>query len=155
MAAAVKVRYACAEDVAVLVDFNYQMALETENRELSKDTLTKGIQRLFDNPEKGQYYVAVDESDSPIACLMTTYEWSDWRNTDMVWIQSVYVKQEFRRQGVFRLLYQFVEQACLERGNAGLRLYVEHDNEVAQKTYQAMGMEQSHYLMFEREFKRN
>ena len=34
-------------------------------------------------------------------------------------------------------------------GVCGLRLYVEHENTGAQATYRALGMEETHYKLFE------
>jgi ribosomal protein S18 acetylase RimI-like enzyme len=81
---------------------------------------------------------------------MLTYEWSDWRNGDWWWIQSVYVAPEYRRQGVYAALYAHVlAGARANPGVCGLRLYVERDNTGAQRTYEALGMEDAGYRMYE------
>ena len=81
---------------------------------------------------------------------MVTYEWSDWRASNYYWIQSVYIRPQNRRQGIYAKLYQAVKDLAAENGGtASFRLYVEHDNEIAQKTYESLGMQQSHYLMYE------
>ncbi|WP_144210873.1 GNAT family N-acetyltransferase [Shewanella donghaensis] len=136
-------------DLAALVAFNQAMALETENIILDNDTLTKGVNTMLNSPEKGFYLVA--EIDGEIAgSLMVTLEWSDWRATNYCWIQSVYILPQNRRQGIYAKLYQQVKAMAEEMGGAAsFRLYVEHDNLRAQQTYKALGMEQSHYLMFE------
>jgi ribosomal protein S18 acetylase RimI-like enzyme len=104
---------------------------------------------LFTDPSKGLYYIA--ESTGKIAGqLMITYEWSDWRNATFWWIQSVYVHPEYRNHGVFRALYRFIETIARTHGDVcGVRLYVEKENDRAQKTYEALGMKHSHYEMME------
>jgi ribosomal protein S18 acetylase RimI-like enzyme len=82
--------------------------------------------------------------------MMITYEWSDWRNGMIWWLQSVYVLPKHRRQGAFRAMYEFVTQlASADENVRGLRLYVEQHNENAQQTYRDLGMKESHYRMFE------
>ncbi|WP_335916905.1 GNAT family N-acetyltransferase [Shewanella chilikensis] len=137
------------KDTEALVAFNQAMAQETEGLSLDSDTLSRGVSTLLENPAKGFYLVA--EIDGEIAgSLMVTYEWSDWRAADYFWIQSVYIKPEHRRKGIYRALYQEVK-ALAERqgGAASFRLYVEQENTRAQQTYQSLGMSQSHYLMYE------
>lgn len=143
------IRKGTPRDAKALVAFNQAMAQETEGLSLDSDTLSRGVSTLLENPAKGFYLVA--EIDGEIAgSLMVTYEWSDWRAADYFWIQSVYIKPEHRRKGIYRALYQEVK-ALAERqgGAASFRLYVEQENARAQQTYQSLGMSQSHYLMYE------
>lgn len=143
------IRKGTPRDAEALVAFNQAMAQETEGLSLDSDTLSRGVSTLLENPAKGFYLVA--EIDGEIAgSLMVTYEWSDWRAADYFWIQSVYIKPEHRRKGIYRALYQEVK-ALAERqgGAASFRLYVEQENTRAQQTYQSLGMSQSHYLMYE------
>lgn len=143
------IRKGTPRDAEALVAFNQAMAQETEGLSLDNDTLSRGVSTLLENPAKGFYLVA--EIDGEIAgSLMVTYEWSDWRAADYFWIQSVYIKPEHRRKGIYRALYQEVK-ALAERqgGAASFRLYVEQENTRAQQTYQSLGMSQSHYLMYE------
>jgi ribosomal protein S18 acetylase RimI-like enzyme len=81
---------------------------------------------------------------------MVTNEWSDWRNGLFWWIQSVYVKAPWRRQGVYRRLYEYIRaQALADPGICGFRLYVEKENAVAQATYDSLGMAATDYLIYE------
>ena len=143
------VRRARLEDVDVLVRFNQQLARETEGRELQEDTLRAGVRAIFEHPELAFYLVAVVQ-DRVVGCLMITQEWSDWRNGVFWWIQSVYVENAFRRQGIFRRLYEEVQSLAAQNNVCGFRLYVEKDNEVAQQTYARLGMRETAYKMFER-----
>lgn len=143
-----RLRLATPADAGVLIEFNAAMALETEGKELLPEVIGAGVRSLLANPMAGFYVLA--EADRVIGSLMITNEWSDWRNGAFWWIQSVYVRPEFRRQGVYRTLYRHVqEMAAKDPAVCGFRLYVERENSRAQATYSALGMNQTHYLVFE------
>lgn len=139
-----------ASDIDYIVQFNAALARETEHKELPTDILTRGVTRLLEKPEYGQYFVA--EVDGQVAgCMMITYEWSDWRDGLIYWLQSVYVRPEFRRSGVFRALLNTVEQKAKTSPDVcGIRLYVERDNSAAQATYQKHGLGATPYQVMER-----
>ena len=146
------VRPATARDLAVLVDFNAALARETEAKALDRTTLERGVAALLADGSKGQYFVA-ERDGMVVGALCITYEWSDWRNAVFWWIQSVYVREEARRQGVYTALYGDVERRARASADVcGLRLYVDHDNERAQSVYAALGMRESHYRFFEIDF---
>ena len=149
MPAALKIRRATVRDAAVLVEFNRAMALETERKDLWPRVIGAGVRALLRRPDSGFYSVA--ELDSKvIGALMVTKEWSDWRNGDFWWIQSVYVRPEHRRRGVYRRMYAYLNKlAARDRAVVGFRLYVEQNNRRAQSTYRASGMERTHYLVYE------
>ena len=143
------VREARPDDAAAIVDFQIRMARETEGMALDLPTVTRGVQAVFDDPAKGQYWVA--ESDGRvIGSLLTTYEWSDWRNGTVIWIQSVYVPLELRRSGIYRRLYGHLRERVLASPDLmGIRLYVDRRNAAAQGVYERLGMSREHYEMFE------
>ena len=143
-----EVRKAVLEDLQAISEFQIKMAWETEKLALSPETVTNGVKVVFDNPARGQYWVATD-NDKTIASLFITHEWSDWRNMDVWWLQSVYVIPEFRRRGVFRKMYGHIKAEAEKQNAAGLRLYVETNNAVAKKTYEAIGMKSEHYRLYE------
>lgn len=144
----IKIRKANPEDAFAIIDFQKKMAWETEQLTLVPEKINNGVYAVFDKPAKGQYWIAEDE-EKVIASLLITYEWSDWRNTDVWWFQSVYVLPEFRRKGVFRKMYSLIKNEAEKQGVAGLRLYVETNNVNAQKTYESLGMQCEHYRMYE------
>jgi ribosomal protein S18 acetylase RimI-like enzyme len=145
----IKVRLAGPADVPLLAQFNCQMALETEQKKLDLGTVTAGVQSLVAQPAYGFYLVAEREGE-PAGCLMITYEWTDWRNGVFWWIQSVYVTEKHRRQGVFRALHDDVRRRARAAKNVrGLRLYVESHNAAAQATYRDLGFTNTGYLMLE------
>ena len=145
---AVTIRDATPADAAVLADFNRRLALETESLDLDPATVERGVAAALADPAKGQYFVA--ELGGRVAgCLMVTREWSDWRDGEFWWIQSVYVAAEHRGRGVFRSLYAHVARLAEAAGAVGLRLYVERENAAALATYARLGMTRTHYRMME------
>ncbi len=144
----ITIRPASHADVAHLVDWNAAMAEETEGRALDREVLERGVRGVLDEPRRGFYLVA-ERAGAAVGSLLVTYEWSDWRNGDFWWIQSVYVTPEARRGGVFRALYAAVGQRARAAGAVGVRLYVELENRRAQRTYKDLGMQRCRYHMYE------
>ncbi len=142
------IRKATPSDSEIIIDFQQKMAWETEQMTLAPEIINKGVNAVFEDPSRGQYWVAEDD-DKIIASLLITYEWSDWRNCNVWWVQSVYVLPEKRRTGIFRSMFQHIKNEGKREGIAGLRLYVETNNSPAQSTYEALGMTSIHYRMFE------
>jgi GNAT superfamily N-acetyltransferase len=128
------------------------LALETEALQLDPSCVQAGVAALLADSSKGIYYVA--EVDGRIAGqLMITYEWSDWRNGNIWWLQSVYVRPEFRRQGVFRSLFDYLQGLARNTpGVCSLRLYMHADNSTAKRSYEQLGMLATKYHVFEMEF---
>ena len=142
------VRSATAADIDVIVQFNAAMAVETEAKTLDPAVLRAGVAAVLAEARRGFYLIA-EHAGEVAGCLMITYEWSDWRNGDWWWLQSVYVPPEHRRGGVFRTLYAEVERLARARADVvGVRLYVERDNVHAQRTYQSLGMHEDAYRMY-------
>ena len=153
MTTEIVIRRATISDISSLVEFNRAMAAETEGKDLAEAILRPGVAGLLDHPEYGFYLIAETADDEPraVASLMITYEWSDWRNGLFWWIQSVYVTPGWRRHGVYRRMYERVQQLSAAEKVCGFRLYVEKENVGAQRTYADLGMTETHYLMFEME----
>ncbi|MEM7257248.1 MAG: GNAT family N-acetyltransferase [Pseudomonadota bacterium] len=145
----INIRKATTADAKLISDWNRAMAWETEHKDLPEPVILRGVQRLIEKPVYGFYLLA--EIDGSIAgTLMVTTEWSDWRDGLFWWIQSVYVAPEFRRKGVYRALYNEVKSLAKQHPDVcGYRLYVEKDNEVAQRTYEQLGMHRTDYFMYE------
>ncbi len=143
------IRDATLNDLATIIDFQFRMAIETEDLTLDRATVTHGAKAVFSDPSKGKYYVA-EQNGLVIGCLMTTFEWSDWRNGNVLWIQSVYIDKKFRGEGVFRKLYTHVRALVSSNPDVkGIRLYVDKQNKAAQEVYQRIGMNGDHYLVYE------
>jgi ribosomal protein S18 acetylase RimI-like enzyme len=142
------IRPATRADIPALAAWNAAMAWETEAKRLDPELLARGVAGVFDEPRRGFYLVA-ERDGAAVGGLLVTYEWSDWRDGDFWWIQSVYVAPGARRGGVFRLLHAEVVRRAREAGAVGVRLYVETENQRAQATYEGLGMQRCHYFMYE------
>ncbi len=143
------IRTAARSDAEIIAQFNAAMAWETESKELDLPTVLRGVEGVFSDPSNGFHVVATSDGEV-VGSLMITYEWSDWRCGRFWWVQSVYVKSEYRRRGVFRRLCEFVEtEATAQSDVCGLRLYVEHANHNAQRCYSRLGWEECPYKMYE------
>jgi GNAT superfamily N-acetyltransferase len=148
----ITIRQATPRDAAVIARFNSLMAEETEGRSLDPQRLREGVEALLSDPLKGIYFLAESEG-AILGQLMITCEWSDWRNGNFWWIQSVYVEKESRARGVFKALYHHVHRiARADKTVCGLRLYVEKQNEGAARAYEQLGMKKAHYEMYEIDF---
>jgi GNAT superfamily N-acetyltransferase len=145
------VRFAHPTDAGTIVDFNARMAHETEGLSLDLAVLSAGVRAALADPGKAIYFVA-ESGGRVVGQLMITHEWSDWRNGDIWWVQSVYVHPDHRRRGVFRALYAHARREAGAAGAVGIRLYVEQDNSVAQQCYAQLGMSLSHYRVMEEMF---
>jgi ribosomal protein S18 acetylase RimI-like enzyme len=143
------IRPARPEDAAVLVDYQIRMARETEEMELDRSTVERGVAAVLTDPGKGEYWLA-EEGGRVLACLLVTFEWSDWRNGTVLWVQSVYVLPEARGRGLYRRLYEHL-RARVEAAPdlRGIRLYVDKRNAAAQRVYERLGMTREHYELFE------
>ena len=144
------IRRATPDDLEVVVHYNAALATESEGKMLDDAILRRGITAVLSDVHKG-FYTLVEDDGEVVGQTLVTYEWSDWRNGWYWWIQSVYVRADARRTGVFRSLYDHLQTAAtLDPTVIGLRLYVEHDNERALKTYQSLGMELEPYKLMGR-----
>jgi ribosomal protein S18 acetylase RimI-like enzyme len=134
-----------------VADFNLRLAMETEQLRLDAGTVAKGVEAILQDKSKGLYFVA--ELEGKIAGqVMITYEWSDWRNGNLWWLQSVYVDPTFRGSGVFRALFAHVQKMAGEQPDVcGIRLYMHSENRRAKECYQRLGMRQTKYQVFELE----
>ena len=150
------IRPATVHDVQAILEFNAAMALETEQRRLDLDRLRKGTLALLTQPQHGFYIVAETSAGTirtAVGQLMITFEWSDWRNGVFWWMQSVYVKPEWRRRGVYRAMHEYIAaRAKKDSEVCGIRLYVEHRNHDAQTVYRRVGLSPSVYTVYEQDF---
>jgi ribosomal protein S18 acetylase RimI-like enzyme len=143
------VRDARPADLDLLAAFNAALAEETEGRRLDAARLRAGVAAALQDPSRGQYRVA-ELDGRAVGALLVTREWSDWRNGWFWWIQSVYVLPQARRRGVYGALHADVLARAAAAGDVvGVRLYVEHENAGAQRTYERLGMLRSRYVFYE------
>ncbi len=143
------VRKGIPSDQEAIIEAQMAMAFESEGLKLQTEILQKGVRAVFDKPERGSYWIAEIEGNVA-GMLLVVPEWSDWRNAEVWWIHSVYTWPQFRGQGVYRALYEKLKSIVESRTDlAGLRLYVEQENQKAQDVYRRLGMKSDHYFLFE------
>jgi len=142
------IRQSTLADLDLIVALNVALAAESEQLQLDADTLREGVRALLEGRAPGRYWLAQLDG-RVVGQLLITYEWSDWRNAMVWWIQSVQVVPDARTQGVFRALYAHARREAQAAGAAGLRLYVDNSNVRAQAVYAAVGMHGDHYRVFE------
>ena len=146
------IRQASAADIKHIVAFQMSMARETESKVLDSQVVEEGVRVLLDQSDKGQYFLA-DIGGRVVGSLLITYEWSDWRNANFWWIQSVYVDPLTRRKGVYSALHKHIlDIAKSDSGVCGVRLYVDRENTVAQSAYNRLDMSKSRYDIYESAF---
>ncbi|MEY4875982.1 MAG: hypothetical protein RL708_1131 [Bacteroidota bacterium] len=142
-------RLSTLADAPIIASFNKAMAFETEQKKLDNELALLGVENLMKQPQYG-FYVVTEIDSEIISSLMITYEWSDWRNSLIWWIQSVYVKPEHRKQGAFKRMLVFVEQLAKQQNINCIRLYMEKDNRTAHQVYLQNNFIETDYLMFEK-----
>ncbi len=144
-----RIRKGRLSDARTIIGFQQKMAKETEGLILKKKTVTKGVRAVFRDKRKGIYYI-VEEDGEIAGVLLIIPEWSDWRNSTVLWIHSLYVRTQSRRKGVFKKLYQSLKARVQKSNNlSGLRLYVDKTNTPARKIYKKLGMSEDHYIMYQ------
>jgi hypothetical protein len=145
----IKIREASLNDLATLADFQLKLASESEGISLNKSIVIDGLTALINDRSKGVYYLALDDK-TPVGCYLITYEWSDWRNGMVWWLQSVYVPEAYRNKKVFNTMFSNIHRMIdMDPTILGLRLYVDKTNTIAQKVYSRLGMNGDHYTVFE------
>ncbi len=145
----INVRHSTAEEAGRIAAFNKALAMESEGLALDEKTVAAGVIALMGHPERG-FYLVGEADGHVVGCLLVTYEWSDWRNKMFWWIQSVYVKPEYRGRGIYRALDEKVKELAAKAGNVcGLRLYVHKGNARAQEVYRSIGMANTEYHLYE------
>lgn len=148
----IHIRAAHIDDAAIIADYNIQMAKETESKSLDAKTVHEGVAQGLIQPEICRYFVA-EVDGRLVGQAMITFEWSDWRNGELWWLQSVYVHPDHRKRGVFRKLYDHIESLARQNSRVkGLRLYVEAENGQGQAVYTKLGLIHAGYHVYEREF---
>jgi GNAT superfamily N-acetyltransferase len=149
------IRSARPDDAEVIVHFNCLLAEETEDTRLDPPTVHAGVKQFLADPAKGRYLVAEVEG-RVIGQLAHTREWSDWRNGDLWWIQSVYIHPDYRGVGVFRALFEALQRLADDAGNVvGIRLYVEKHNDKAQSAYGRLGLVKTDYEVMQKIWSRD
>ena len=149
MAELITIRMGAPKDADTIADFNIKLAHESEAITLNPATVIQGVNTLLKNPQYG-FYVVAEQDEQIVGGLMITYEFSDWRNGVIWWVQSVYVRPECRRRGVLKQLFTFIREKAAQQTEArGFRLYVEVNNHNAISGYERVCMNKTDYFMYE------
>lgn len=143
------IRKARKDEVHQLIPLIKEMALETEGKHLDDAILDQSVNYLLDQPRFG-YYLVAENQGGIVGCLLVTKEYTI-EYGDLNWIQSLFVRKEFRNQKIFRRMYDFVISDSKEYGTP-VKLYVEVANLVAIKVYKKIGMNQTDERLFEDDF---
>jgi RimJ/RimL family protein N-acetyltransferase len=145
----ITIQEAGLNDQEFIIQSQIAMAYESESMKLDHNTVSEGVSAVLKDSRRGKYYLAKIQNKT-IACLLTLNEWSDWRNKNCLWIHSVYVVAEYRGQGIFKNMYQYLQNFVKEHSDYfGLRLYVEKENLAAIAVYEKLGMSKEHYDLYE------
>lgn len=142
------IKFGTTEDIQAIAQFQVDMAMESEGTTLNMDVVVRGVTHAMEDNSKGTYVIAHADGKA-IGSLMLTKEWSDWTDKWYWWIQSVYVKPEYRGKGVYKAMYNTIKEVAKTENISQIRLYVDKTNFRAQKVYQKSGMHESHYLLYE------
>ena len=145
-----KIRFATLEDAHAIAGNNVELAKESENMEISFEETLRGVKELIMDRQKG-FYIVAEEEGKVAGQMMITYEWSDWRGRQIWWLQSIYVKREYRRKGIMKMLLEEAIKMAQQEGVALLRLYVHKDNKNAMEAYKKVGMKKAPYIIYEME----
>ncbi len=150
-----EIRQATTNDGAIIAEGNRRLAWESEHKTLTPDVVRAGVAAALADPAgRGPYYLAI-ENGSVIGQCQVTFEWSDWRNCWIWWLQNVYVRPEARGRGVFRALAEHVQRLAMDAGNVwAVRLYVAKENAAARQVYSRLGFRMEEYDMMNWEMAR-
>jgi len=138
------IRDATLKDAKVIARNNIFLAKESEGEVLEPRTALAGAKAILSDESKG-FYIVAEADGTVIGQCMVTFEWSDWRNRPIWWVQSVYVEPAWRKRGVFTKLFDEVRRRARREKVGLLRLYVHTSNKNAMKVYERLGMRQEHY----------
>ena len=149
MAMDIVIKRASNSDKEEIVDNINQMAMESEGKELDRKTVENAIDRFMADPSKG-FYLVVRHQGRLVGQCMITSEFSDWRDGEYWWVQSIYVAKDQRRKGMLKSLLGEIRKMAAEKGDVfGIRLYVDRDNVGAIEAYRRLGLPLSHYVMMD------
>ena len=141
-------RTAQTEDAKKIAENNIKLAFESEGKKIPYNVSLTGVKAVIRDKNKG-FYLILEDYGVLIGQIMITYEWSDWSNRNMWWIQSVYVSESRRRKGVFKMLFNEIREKAIQNNVKNLRLYVHHSNSKAIHAYESINMKTGEYLLYD------
>ena len=141
------IRFAQENDIEQIARNNVQLAHISENRDIEFDQGLKGVRQVIEDRHKG-FYVIAEEKDMILGQILVTFEWSDWKAMNMWWLQSIYVKKEWRQKGILTKLLNFIYDLAARKNITNFRLYVHKNNKKAIKIYERMRMKKEPYIIY-------
>ena len=141
------IRKANINDAKTIANHNIKLSKESENLHITVEESLKGVYGILNDPVKG-FYLVLEKGENILGELMITYEWSDWRGKNMWWIQSAYVKKDWRKKGIFKKLVKEIQNLAKKEHVDIIRLYVHNHNKNAMKVYEKLGMKKN-YTVYE------
>ena len=143
-----KIRNAVIDDSKIIAENNLMLAKESEGKHIKYKTVLEGVKNVITDLKKG-FYLVVEENNEIIGQMMITYEWSDWQNRNIWWLQSVYINNSWRKKGVFKQLLKNIKERALENNVDTLRLYVHSNNIEAKQVYHQVKMIKKSYDFYQ------
>jgi ribosomal protein S18 acetylase RimI-like enzyme len=130
-----KVRRAELNDLDKLVEFSAAEAREAEGDKKNVKTLANGIKAALEDGSIAMYWVLVNEDNQPVGSTSALKEWSDWNAGYYWWIQSMYIRPDYRGKGYLNLLLDAIQLEMKKQNGLELRLYVHENNQAAIRAY--------------------
>jgi GNAT superfamily N-acetyltransferase len=139
------VRKAKVADLETLVSFAVSEADEAEGVRKSDELVRAGVKAGLEDNSVATYWVLEDENSIVVGNVSVVKEWSNWNAAYYWWIQSMYIRPEFRGMGLMRKLLSAVKDAARQEGALEIRLCVHKTNKRAIKAYRREGFSDSDY----------
>jgi len=140
-----RVRRANLDDLKELAEFTEAEFCEAEKNEGAPDSIRTGVKAALEDDSLGMYWILAEEDSRAVGNVSVVKEWSDWHAGYYWWIQSMYIKPDFRGKGLMEMLLEAVKTAARAENAIDLRLYVHKLNARAIKAYRKSGFSDSDY----------
>lgn len=125
-------------------------ASEAVLHNIPRDYHEKAFKELITSDNYLSAYIF--ESDNKVCgYALLTKQYSHEAGGVVLWIDEIYIREEFRAKGLGRELFKYLEE---NKGDeiTRFRLEVEEDNERAIKLYEKLGFEKLDYLQYIKDF---
>jgi len=139
------VRRADLGDLGQLVEFTISEAREAEGVSKEPEKAREGIRAALEDESFALYWVVQSEDNEILGNVSVIKEWSNWSAGYFWWIQSMFIKPEYRGRGLLEMLIQTVRESARQSNALEVRLYVHKDNARAIKAYKKTGFVDSDY----------
>jgi GNAT superfamily N-acetyltransferase len=131
------------------------MALETEGKNLDQSRVKESVKKLIDMPSYGHYVMIVDNIKKIFCGMnMVTYEYNFNFDKTILWLQSVFIAEDYRMKGLFRKLLAANENFVKGKENFKpiIKLYMEKNNYKAEQVYDKLGFINTNEVLYELDY---